>query len=131
MCTLVFFFCFSSRRRHTRCALLTGVQTCALPICVPGGRAEDVAVRQQVGVPGSGGSCGRPYPRGYERAAVGVGRVSGQGAGSAGLQIGRASCRERVLSGHVDLGGRCISEKTKLVVIISKHVRTNNKEALK
>src|SRR3546814_4855487 len=28
----VFFF-FSSRRRHTRCALVTGVQTCALPIC--------------------------------------------------------------------------------------------------
>src|SRR3546814_5218036 len=27
-----FFFCFSSRRRHTRCALVTGVQTCALPI---------------------------------------------------------------------------------------------------
>src|SRR3546814_1022985 len=28
---LLFFF-FSSRRRHTRCALVTGVQTCALPI---------------------------------------------------------------------------------------------------
>src|SRR3546814_1002228 len=27
-------FFFSSRRRHTRCALVTGVQTCALPICV-------------------------------------------------------------------------------------------------
>src|SRR3546814_9790096 len=29
------YFCllfFSSRRRHTRCALVTGVQTCALPI---------------------------------------------------------------------------------------------------
>src|SRR3546814_14725936 len=29
MCLCVF---FSSRRRHTRCALVTGVQTCALPI---------------------------------------------------------------------------------------------------
>src|SRR3546814_18239885 len=28
------FMCFfSSRRRHTSCALVTGVQTCALPIC--------------------------------------------------------------------------------------------------
>src|SRR3546814_264330 len=27
-----FVFVFSSRRRHTRCALVTGVQTCALPI---------------------------------------------------------------------------------------------------
>src|SRR3546814_3318443 len=31
----VFFF-FSSRRRHTRCALVTGVQTCALPISLRG-----------------------------------------------------------------------------------------------
>src|SRR3546814_5061256 len=30
MLHVVFFF--SSRRRHTRCALVTGVQTCALPI---------------------------------------------------------------------------------------------------
>src|SRR3546814_8089929 len=65
---LVLYMCFffSSRRRHTRCALVTGVQTCALPIwsfriprfwvsgrasglslvkassrtCVPGGNAE-------------------------------------------------------------------------------------------
>src|SRR3546814_5950289 len=28
----VLYFFFSSRRRHTRCALVTGVQTCALPI---------------------------------------------------------------------------------------------------
>src|SRR3546814_8153032 len=27
-----FLFFFSSSRRHTRCALVTGVQTCALPI---------------------------------------------------------------------------------------------------
>src|SRR3546814_9271148 len=32
----VLFFFFSSRRRHTRCALVTGVQTCALPISMPG-----------------------------------------------------------------------------------------------
>src|SRR3546814_10626169 len=31
MFVVVMFF-FSSRRRHTRCALVTGVQTCALPI---------------------------------------------------------------------------------------------------
>src|SRR3546814_16947408 len=30
---MLFVFFFSSRRRHTRCALVTGVQTCALPIC--------------------------------------------------------------------------------------------------
>src|SRR3546814_2051293 len=31
MC-VVCLFLFSSKRRHTRCALVTGVQTCALPI---------------------------------------------------------------------------------------------------
>src|SRR3546814_2853669 len=33
-CVSCYFFFFSSRRRHTRCALVTGVQTCALPISV-------------------------------------------------------------------------------------------------
>src|SRR3546814_1327675 len=32
MCVVLCHFFFSSRRRHTRCALVTGVQTCALPI---------------------------------------------------------------------------------------------------
>src|SRR3546814_1342303 len=32
LCGLFFFF--SSRRRHTSCALVTGVQTCALPIYI-------------------------------------------------------------------------------------------------
>src|SRR3546814_1047710 len=39
-------FFFSSRRRHTRCALVTGVQTCALPIFVrepPRDAAADAA----------------------------------------------------------------------------------------
>src|SRR3546814_777851 len=45
LCMCVFFF--SSRRRHTRCALVTGVQTCALPISVrswryPGAFAADL-----------------------------------------------------------------------------------------
>src|SRR3546814_4746260 len=45
---MVFFF-FSSRRRHTRCALVTGVQTCALPIwyrfVVDGIRSDTGTVR--------------------------------------------------------------------------------------
>src|SRR3546814_6805376 len=31
-CVVISLFFLSSRRRHTRCALVTGVQTCALPI---------------------------------------------------------------------------------------------------
>src|SRR3546814_5345473 len=49
----LFFLFFSSRRRHTRCALVTGVQTCALPIyatfsmpCVTGGLSWKPATGQ-------------------------------------------------------------------------------------
>src|SRR3546814_5126830 len=47
ICDHVFsFFFFSSRRRHTRCALVTGVQTCALPILCPlHGRASPEAAQ--------------------------------------------------------------------------------------
>src|SRR3546814_3598651 len=38
-------FFFSSRRRHTRCALVTGVQTCALPIY----RAEVLSMLRREG----------------------------------------------------------------------------------
>src|SRR3546814_3389024 len=45
MSDICFFFC-SSRRRHTRCALVTGVQTCALPIWTDG--ADLLAVAQRL-----------------------------------------------------------------------------------
>src|SRR3546814_7448756 len=48
-CLCVFFF-FSSRRRHTRCALVTGVQTCALPIWIV--RLGVGREREDVGPPG-------------------------------------------------------------------------------
>src|SRR3546814_1026562 len=41
----VVFFCFSSRRRHTRCALVTGVQTCALPISLLHAPVETIGSR--------------------------------------------------------------------------------------
>src|SRR3546814_2654395 len=50
----VYIFFFSSRRRHTRCALVTGVQTCALPISYPGDNAAWSGVTA-VGMPTLGG----------------------------------------------------------------------------
>src|SRR3546814_2210101 len=44
---VVFIFFFSSRRRHTSCALVTGVQTCALPISLG---------REKLGIVGESGS---------------------------------------------------------------------------
>src|SRR3546814_7399959 len=43
----IYLFFFSSRRRHTRCALVTGVQTCALPICGEIGDADKIAARTE------------------------------------------------------------------------------------
>src|SRR3546814_8523458 len=43
---VVSIFFFSSRRRHTRCALVTGVQTCALPIY-----AQGDSVRRRAALP--------------------------------------------------------------------------------
>src|SRR3546814_4796106 len=46
-------FFFSSRRRHTRCALVTGVQTCALPICHTRRREYLPARDRRIPVPAS------------------------------------------------------------------------------
>src|SRR3546814_3876338 len=96
------FFFFSSRRRHTRCALVTGVQTCALPIYaareagtldvgVETIRAEQIITRSEQTLrtdPVTGAETRllrlelhlRPRVMHWKRL----------------MQIGRASCRERV-----------------------------------
>src|SRR3546814_3811263 len=73
---VVSLFLLSSRRRHTSCELVTGVQTCALPIslAVPGMRG--------------GGQPLRRHRAGAELAAAQPARPR--------LADGRASCRERV-----------------------------------
>src|SRR3546814_2082038 len=59
VCSSVVFvsFFFSSRRRHTRCALVTGVQTCALPISYQTYRtaAQKAGVRALLTMPPRGG----------------------------------------------------------------------------
>src|SRR3546814_207960 len=59
------FFVFPSRRRHTRCALGTGVQTCALPIsaALRGGRCRWRGQRRGArGWPSHPSRCRRPWP---------------------------------------------------------------------
>src|SRR3546814_19659998 len=54
------FICFfSSRRRHTRCALVTGVQTCALPISSPA-PSLGKSLRLGVNTPTLSTRCTRP-----------------------------------------------------------------------
>src|SRR3546814_3630323 len=92
----VFFsFFFSSRRRHTRCALVTGVQTCALPIsqyCNLSPTNNDfvylLSAASQFGL--TSGTIRSPSISLTE-----FGRQFAY-AGSPIEEIGRASCRERV-----------------------------------
>src|SRR3546814_1852916 len=90
------FFFFSSRRRHTRCALVTGVQTCALPILV---KRVDEAVEMVDGrdvwwhdlVAAAAPEC--PCEPMDSEDLLYLLYTSGT---TAKPKIGRASCRERV-----------------------------------
>src|SRR3546814_8139162 len=103
MCFVFRCFFFSSRRRHTRCSLVTGVQTCSLPIFFGlGYTAARLAARlrgegwQVVGTTRDG--------RGETIAFDDEPRVRAEIAAATHLlssvppadEIGRASCRERV-----------------------------------
>src|SRR3546814_3072995 len=92
-------FFFSSRRRHTICALVTGVQTCALPISSKSPRdvaqkprksiqSVETGVRVLEALISCPGGCAplRDIAAGAEMSRSQAHRY----------QIGRASCRERV-----------------------------------
>src|SRR3546814_1391045 len=85
------FFVFSSRRRHTRCALVTGVQTCALPISTTLAKPGRWSTRFR-----ARGDRERPSAVAPRRtAALGV-YVAVRLNPALRRKIGRASCRERV-----------------------------------
>src|SRR3546814_10480384 len=81
-CLLCFFF--SSRRRHTSCALVTGVQTCALPIS------------------GAGQARQRQFP-------LGAGRIAGGGAGQLPPVAGAMRHRGGGRSEERRVGKECVS----------------------
>src|SRR3546814_6016411 len=99
---MIFFFFCSSRRRHTRCALVTGVQTCALPISHLV-RAAKMAVWGQTDA-GHGCPISMTYAvipalrHNADLAAQYEPLLTTRHYDSAlkAPQIGRASCRERV-----------------------------------
>src|SRR3546814_1386749 len=85
-------FVFSSRRRHTRCALVTGVQTCALPISSALGSDCGIA---NVNIGPSGAEIGGAF--GGEK-ETGGGRESGSDARSEERRVGKecvSTCRSR------------------------------------
>src|SRR3546814_2586728 len=94
MCLLLSVVCFffSSRRRHTRCALVTGVQTCALPICPRVTSACRVARHARIRVTAIERELGKRYTVDTLRKLLS--RYPKRRF--VWLKIGRASCRERV-----------------------------------
>src|SRR3546814_20729595 len=115
-----FVFFFSSRRRHTRCALVTGVQTCALPISNTtnigvdfsllnnrlSGTFEYYATKTEDLLLNKG----LPPTSGVSSITENVGRTENKG------EIGRASCRERVCQ-YVSISVVAVSLKKK------KHIK--------
>src|SRR3546814_2532811 len=101
------FFC-SSRRRHTRCALGTGVQTCALPILAghtdsKGTDAYNQALSERRAsavydyLTSNGIDAGRLVgPVGYGESRPIATNTNDDGSDNPEGQIGRASCRGRV-----------------------------------
>src|SRR3546814_15750543 len=124
------FFFFSSRRRHTRCALVTGVQTCALPIC-----------------PGHDGRPRRRQSRGDHHRArqSGLLRVAADRSAAAAQRLGQEPQegaqdhrpdRKSVVEGksvsvRVGLGGRRYLKKKKQKTNITYQQYTTSKTAKK
>src|SRR3546814_2937817 len=100
---ICWFFCvffFSSRRRHTRCALVTGVQMCALPIfwakCVGGdhdGKIRGFILEKGLKGLSAPAIHGKVGLRASITGEIVMDEVE---VGEEQMKIGRASCRERV-----------------------------------
>src|SRR3546814_10649773 len=99
-----YIYYFSIRRRHTRCALVTGVQTCALPI-------STIVYDKLVGIDNGGSLAALPdiaaqLQRLFEGQPIGRGEALTHSAGpkAEDVEIGRASCRTRVYKYVVIMG---------------------------
>src|SRR3546814_10327175 len=99
------YFFFSSRRRHTRCALVTGVQTCALPISWPKSQlGADWALKENddLEIAATRVAEARAQLAAARGAQLPVLQAAGAGGRTRSVnpfgmdEIGRASCREGV-----------------------------------
>src|SRR3546814_16168351 len=114
------FFFFSSRRRHTRCALVTGVQTCALPIflnrriaeavCSDSSRTDQVMIWPMPFILLKRGK----FSRMAKEAKSCSPSVKAPNTAS---EIGRASCRERVCQyGWIAVGPVSLKKQKKSIL---------------
>src|SRR3546814_8269094 len=96
----MFVFFFLSRRRHTSCALVTGVQTCALPIfgyLIWRERQDRIATEKLDDKKAAERASAAAERRLYDRERLDADRALAASLASlTAVKIGRASCRERV-----------------------------------
>src|SRR3546814_11611085 len=130
--SMIIVFFLSSRRPHTRCALVTGVQTCALPISHRGDHLRSIQMRRRLAgaerpshdvdvifldngfvprefrfAPCTGIAIEKAADHiiGLPRTAVPSSEFQAFEAVGHGGQVGRTSCRERVVQYGWNSGG--------------------------
>src|SRR3546814_11798526 len=123
-------FFFSSRRRHTRCALVTGVQTCALPISEAYKERDDgsVEIHQQILV-------ARPTQRAIVLGKQGsrIKEIGAKARAELAALLGHPRSEERRVgkagSVRVDLGGRRIIKNNKKKEERNAHQKIGDKRS--
>src|SRR3546814_18373326 len=129
---MLIFFLLSSRRRHTRCALVTGVQTCALSDLIADSAVAAAeagaaiihlhARNPQDGRPDQNPDLFEPFLKVIKQRSDAVINITTGGHPSMTLEerlrpeIGRASCRERVCQ-YVWISVVAVSLKKKKIQI--------------
>src|SRR3546814_17477466 len=124
----LFTFVLSSRRQHTRCALVTGVQTCSLPICLvqrqPGQLAAFFQVHaalDQDAAPGRRRQAADDADRGGNDQRARADRKSVVWGKSVSVRVDLGGCRlikKKRQSGTHDTGDSVIVNDVEKVAII-------------
>src|SRR3546814_17022902 len=127
-CLFIFFF-FSSRRRHTRCALVTGVQTCASSDLRSNATSARRSCHASCATESDETAHGTPSPE--ANAIPGPGsRILAIEAGESAIVSNAPVDRKSVVEGksvsvRVDLGGRRTIKKQQHELTQNTHLQTN------
>src|SRR3546814_829496 len=97
-------FFFSGRRRHTRCALVTGVQTCALPLMKDLDEILGMAKNVQAEL---------------EKAQANLDQMEVEGVSGGGLVKARATAKGRIVAVDIDQSLLAPSEKQMLEDLVA------------
>src|SRR3546814_19419759 len=124
ICYYLFFF--SSRRRHTRCALVTGVQTCALPISLALQLKNIFGYQTTKGVTGVN-IAGIPQDLEILYVGVGAGLAANQSGAQPIIRVGKGN---KFYSNETQLSGTLYGDRLNFVVGYRSEERRVGKECV-